>query len=683
MEFVQFADLKPTWDIVKFDEGIEDIPCVSKHGYRKQNPLDKGIALLFEPERRVNVYYLPKTGEVIVRERNMYGEKELSEAFGTKVCDYYQMKAKQRAVRSFLYEMIIGEYLVYRCFEITAECRKLGEGSYSCTVSSAREVKRYVFHSGGVFVEDRDYTKTVTTVDRITYDDAYDTLQDADGVLALSLYQQFIHNVKLSNKAAIIQALSHVKKDYPKLGIKAFVEIYKKAVEKQNIPEHTPKRIIRELNVRNHTPGIAVRIEKDLIVVTGERECKYLDCCEQTRAYFDEKSAYYFRQNAVTGKWEADDLCGRLTQSRDIRYRNIDKDVFDNTCMEKYAGFSVNRSIPTGSKINLGFLLAQVGFLSAEQAAKIDANVFDVILQNIYEGKLQDGEKSLSELLGITGAQIKFLKNIRIPKDIEKFAESVESDDFKEHFPDIKKRIFAVAFYLNGTSSWNNAGDLTREEVFSAAQTLNSLEKSNDEWKRDRLLSEYRDYLRMHRTYQTYVANMHDDDPLRQEIIDFGEVPINIKPSKIRDYHNKLGRIVDIMSCSEQITKYTAAIEERHDKEGSKMEYTNGKYSILMPRDASDIIREGRELQHCVGRAGYIQAMAAGKCIILFLRDNKELNTPLITIEVRDERIRQCFGFRDSYNRNPQIRDFVQDYAALHKFKIDAVIYSPEKERGR
>ena len=75
--------------------------------------------------------------------------------------------------------------------------------------------------------------------------------------------------------------------------------------------------------------------------------------------------------------------------------------------------------------------------------------------------------------------------------------------------------------------------------------------------------------------------------------------------------------------------------------------------------------------------------MAVGKCIILFLRDNKELNTPLITIEVRDERIRQCFGFRDSYNCNPQIRDFVQDYAALHKFKIDAVIYSPEKERGR
>lgn len=187
----------------------------------------------------------------------------------------------------------------------------------------------------------------------------------------------------------------------------------------------------------------------------------------------------------------------------------------------------------------------------------------------------------------------------------------------------------------------------------------------------------------MHRTYHTYVANMQDDDPLRQEIIDFGEVPINIKPSKIRDYHNKLGRIVDVMNCSDQIVKYTAAIEERHEKEARKIEYTNGKYSILIPKDAREIIREGRELQHCVGRAGYIQSMAAGKCMILFLRESMDLDTPLITIEVRDGKIRQCYGFRDSYNHNPQIREFVKEYAALRDLTIDAVIYSPETERGR
>lgn len=681
MEFVRFADLKPTWDIVKFDEGIEGIPCVSK-GYRKQNPLDKNIAFLFEPDRRKYVYYLPKTGEVIVTERYMYGEQELTEAFGTKVTDYYQLKAKQRATCSFLYEMVIGEYLVYRCFEIEAECRKLIGNEYICTVSPIKEVGRYVFHSGGVFIESRDHTKTVTTVDKIIPDEVYDTLQDADGAFTLSLYQAFVHEVKISHKAEIIQALSHVKKEYPKLGIKAFLEIYKKAITRQSISKGVPKRVIRELDTRSHTPNTTVRIEKDLVVVVGERSCKYLNCSEQTRAYFDKKKAYYFRRNAVTGKWAEDDLCERLNQNRDIRYRNVDKDIFDNTCMEKYAGFSVNKYFPTGSKINLGCLLAQVGFLSAEQAAKIDNPVFYVILRNIYEGKIQDGEKSLSELLGITGAQIKFLKNIKIPEDLERFSECMEADDFKAHFSDVKKRMFAVSFYLNGISRVNNAEDLTKEEVFSAAQTLNSLEKNNDD-KRDRLLSEYRDYLRMHRTYHTYVANMRDDDPLRQEIIDFGEVPINIKPSKIRDYHNKLGRIVDIMNCSDQITKYTAAIEERHENEARKVEYTNGKYSILMPREAREIIREGRELQHCVGRAGYIQSMAAGKCMILFLRESRDLDTPLITIEVRDGKIRQCYGFRDSYNHNPQIREFVKEYAALQDLTIDAIIYSPETERGR
>ncbi len=676
MEFVRFDDLKPTWDIVKFDENIENIPCVSR-GYMEQNPLDKNVVLIFEPACWKYVYYLPKTGKVLVTDRSICSERELTEAFGTKDNKCCCLKSGQRAVRSFLYEMVIGEYLVYRCFEITTECKKNGENEYICTESPIKEVDRYVFHKGGVFIESRDHIKTMTTVDRINTDEVYDTLQDADGAFSLYLYQAFVHKVKISHKTEIIQALGHVRKKIPKLGIKAFTEIYRKAVERQSFSKSIPKRVIRELTIRNHTSNTAVRIEKDLVVVTGKRECKYLDSCEQTRAYFDKDNAYYFRRNAVTGKWMEDDLCGRLIKNADIRSRNIDKDVLDNTCMEKFACFSIDKSIPTGSKINLGYLLAQIGFLSAEQAAKINSPVFDVILRNIYEGKIQDGGKNLSELLGITGAQIKFLKNIRIPDDLEQFADCMEADDFNEHFQDVKKRMFAVSFYLSGFSTWNKNGDLTREEVFSAAPTLNALEKRNDD-KRDRLLSEYRDYLRMYRSYHAYAVNMRDDDPLRQEIIDFGEIPINMKPSKIRDYHNKLGRIVDVMSCSDQITKYTAAIEERHEKEARKVEYTDGKYSILMPGNAREIIREGRELQHCVGRAGYIQAMAAGNCMILFLRDSKDPDTPLITIEVRDGKIMQCYGFRDSYNHDLQIREFVKQYASLHDLTIEAVIYSPE-----
>jgi hypothetical protein len=67
--------------------------------------------------------------------------------------------------------------------------------------------------------------------------------------------------------------------------------------------------------------------------------------------------------------------------------------------------------------------------------------------------------------------------------------------------------------------------------------------------------------------------------------------------------------------------------------------------------------------------------MASNRCTILFLRENRAIDTPLITIEVRDGSIRQCYGIHDSFNNNPKIRDFVKEYAALHNLKIKAVIY--------
>lgn len=673
-EFVPFSELKPTWEMVGFDECIDGIPCVSKESWMI-NPLDKNVALLFEafePNIRRHVFFLPKTGQVCVTEKYLHKD-DLSEIFKTRVSGCRAIREKTTC--SFIYEMVMGEYLVYRQFEIIYECSKVRENDYSFTISPITEVCRYVFHSAGVFVESRDHVRTITSAGKIDHKNTYDTLRDANGKVELSLYQSFKNCVKVPYKDEIIRTLSLVKTDSPKLGIASFIEIYSKAVEKQNLPDNIPKRILRELNGRNHEPGKAVRIEKNLIVLTGERKCNILDCHEQTRVYFDRTRAYYFRRNAVTNKWTIDDLVGQITKNRDIRYRIIDKDIFDNTCMEKYAKHAIARCYPKGNKVNLGFMLAQAFFLSAEQAAKTESPVIDVLLENIYEGKINDREKSLPKLLGITGSQLKFINNIEIPRDLGRFAECMEAEDFKKHFRDVKKRIFAVAFYLNGLSSWNSASNPTKEEVFAASRTLNALEKRDDD-NRDLLLSEYRDYIRMRRTYQAQMTNMDENTPLRQEILAFGEVPVNIKPSKIRDYHHKLGRIVGLLGCSDQITAYTAAIEKRYDEEAKKTEYTNGEYSILMPKNAGAIVREGRILHHCVGSAGYIGAMAADKCTILFLRDNHDLDTPLITIEVRNGSIRQCFGFRDSYNKDPQIRDFVKEYASLHDLKIEAVIYT-------
>ncbi len=187
---------------------------------------------------------------------------------------------------------------------------------------------------------------------------------------------------------------------------------------------------------------------------------------------------------------------------------------------------------------------------------------------------------------------------------------------------------------------------------------------------------EYRDYLRMRKDYRRYVEHMRADDPLKKEITEFGEAPINIKPSKISDYHHKIGRIVEIMECSDTIVEYSAAIEERYKKEAKTREYTNGKYSILMPKNAYEIVDEGRKLDHCVGRAGYIELMAANMSTILFLRDNEKLSAPLITIEENDGSIKQCYGYGDSINHNTLIRDFIIEYANRRGLSIDAEICS-------
>ncbi len=482
MAFERFDRLKPTWETVDFDEATEAIPRTSR-GWRGFNPIDPSVLLLFIEKNMDFVYYLPKTGKVYIGVKRFFhkDDRELNEIFGERISgiEIRREKGIDEPAPTIISEMVIGSCFVYRLFEVPAECSMKGSQEYSCGMLPLREIKRYVFSPCGVIVEYRDNTRTLTTAENIDVGKAYDTIYGADNIYNQYLYRAFAYDADIPHKEDIVGILPRVKKDFPKFALRVFKEIYAKATEREYIPENVPERIVNELNGRSHDPGIAVRIARDLVVVTGESKNDYLECGDQTRAYFDRNAVWYFRKNAVTGKWTAEDLYECVAEKWEAWSRYLDRGFFKNTCMENLAKYAIDKKFPTRSKINLEHLFAEYFFLSAEQAAKIDSPVFDVIVKNIYAGKLVDRKKPLAELLGVTG--------------------------------------------------------------------------------------------------------------------------------------------------------------------------------------------------------GYIQSMAAGRCTILFLRDNKDINTPLITIEVREQSIRQCYGFRDTHNHNPQIRDFIMDYASSHGFKIDAVIYSEKK----
>ncbi len=554
--------------------------------------------------------------------------------------------------------MMMDSRLVYRLFSVR-------EGGI-------KELCRYIFFKSKIFREGCNHTRKEVSCEVLSSEKARDL---ADDFSMKELFELFERQADIEGKSAMLRIMPYTRRELYRMGFHPFLEIYRMTRKRKAKDGSIPAVILRELYGRNMSPYTCVRISGSLTAITGEKNCRYLYLKEQTRVYFDETRIYYFVKNAATGLWEEKELCKELEYELNLKDRLLDRELFKGTYGEKFAGFAAGGK-QSSRRIMYGSLLAKAGFLSAEQAAKTDKKLYRVILENIFRGYIKEGDLSLPELMGVTGPQLKYLAEIDIPYNFKLFTKCLKDEEFREYFPDVKKRLFAASFFLNDLCRYVN-GDLkeARKELFAAAQTICSLEKYPRE-KRRLLSQEYADYLLMRRRYLEVKAAIHADSSLEKEIEAFGEPKINVKPSKIHDRHNKLNNLMGILESREIIEKNDKFIIDRKRREAEVIEYTNGKYSVLMPDSAADIIREGRILHHCVGHGGYIEAMAEGQCRILFVRDNLCIDKPLITMEERAGRIKQCYGFEDSLNANPEIRDFIGEYLKVQGWENEAVIYS-------
>lgn len=67
------------------------------------------------------------------------------------------------------------------------------------------------------------------------------------------------------------------------------------------------------------------------------------------------------------------------------------------------------------------------------------------------------------------------------------------------------------------------------------------------------------------------------------------------------------------------------------------------KYSFIVPETIGDLIKEGNSLNHCI--ASYDNRVIDGSSQIVFMRDKKDIEKPLISIEIRRGVIKQARGF--------------------------------------
>jgi hypothetical protein len=102
--------------------------------------------------------------------------------------------------------------------------------------------------------------------------------------------------------------------------------------------------------------------------------------------------------------------------------------------------------------------------------------------------------------------------------------------------------------------------------------------------------------------------------------------------------------------------------------------YVSSEMYFIRPAENSfEIVNEGRELQHCVGR--YAKDHAEGKTCILFIRKAEEPDKPFFTAEVKDSEIVQVRGYENHSPEDEMLLAFIE------KFKKEALAVKKPKKR--
>ena len=125
-----------------------------------------------------------------------------------------------------------------------------------------------------------------------------------------------------------------------------------------------------------------------------------------------------------------------------------------------------------------------------------------------------------------------------------------------------------------------------------------------------------------------------------------------------------------------RIDQYHTAKAERDEKERKALYETFSKvaqkyvslerllikedYICIIAKSPQQLVYEGEQLNHCVGRMNYDQKFAREETLIFFIRNRLSPNTPLVTLEysIKTHKVLQCYGDHDT-KPSDEILNFV------------------------
>lgn len=127
-------------------------------------------------------------------------------------------------------------------------------------------------------------------------------------------------------------------------------------------------------------------------------------------------------------------------------------------------------------------------------------------------------------------------------------------------------------------------------------------------------------------------------------------------PREFRKMHDRVADEVVSRENADKNEAFTCLYEEYTKLYG----YEDKEYIVLLPKCPNDLIREGREMHHCVGT--YIGRYADKESIILFIRQKAAPDVPFITAEINPQNY--PVQIQDKYDHKPpeEVMRFWQKY---------------------
>ncbi len=254
----------------------------------------------------------------------------------------------------------------------------------------------------------------------------------------------------------------------------------------------------------------------------------------------------------------------------------------------------------------------------------------------------------------------------------------------KEDFVEAAAKNYGIAELLarKRIRGWEFSGDAEREEAIEFMLALNDNSDIDFEYQfiSNRSLFRYWRSQAAEFMRESSIARANREKGIRYFLRDYSDYIsdcINLQydlhdtsvsqPKHFAAAHDRVTKIM-VQLRREMREKELSAVHAVYERLHSLIEWTDGKMLVRMAKDNADLVREGKEMHHCVG--GYGDRVGRGDCIIFFIRRAAEPDKVFYTVEIRPDlsclHIVQCRGFRNN-DRSPEERAEVD--AFLKKYE--------------